>query len=170
MRKNVSVETASVNQLLIYITQKTVDATIIWEDMASWAESQGKIKTIAIDNNVIKTVPSAITKKSENKELAEKFNKYLKERKDICKSGILKWLIDEKSAQNLISNNFLLFHHNFCFDDFFVHFLDKSNCYGEKFYRPANPFFYQIVLFDWNNLHDFGYDFRNSHRLQFIAV
>ncbi len=83
VRGNVSVETASVNQLLIYITQKTVDATIIWEDMASWAESQGKIKTITIDNNVIKTVPSAITKKSENKELAEKFNKYLKERKDI---------------------------------------------------------------------------------------
>ncbi len=83
VRKNVSVETAAVNQLLIYITQKTVDATIIWEDMASWAESQGKIKTIPIEKNVIKTVPSAITKKSKNKELAEKFNKYLKERKDI---------------------------------------------------------------------------------------
>ncbi|NPA62578.1 MAG: molybdate ABC transporter substrate-binding protein [Methanococci archaeon] len=80
--KNIVVETPTVNQLLIYIATNQADATIIWEDMATWAEGKGKIEIIKIpkDENIIKTIPTAVTvyaKKDGDYDVAMAFNSYI---------------------------------------------------------------------------------------------
>jgi molybdate transport system substrate-binding protein len=77
--KNTKVYGPTVNQLLIYTATGRVDATIIWEDMVSWAKGQGKIKVIHIDENknIIKTIPTAVTTCSKQPNLARAFNMYI---------------------------------------------------------------------------------------------
>jgi len=80
--KNIIVKTPTVNQLLIYIATNQADAAIIWEDMVTWGESKGKIGVIEIpkDNNIIKTIPTAVTiyaKEDGNLEVAKSFNDYI---------------------------------------------------------------------------------------------
>lgn len=79
VENNTIVKTATVNQLLIYIVSGEADATIIWEDMASWSEASGKLEVIPIpeDQNKIKTIPTAVSVYTEDTELAEAFNTYI---------------------------------------------------------------------------------------------
>ena len=44
--RNVVTYATTVNQLLTYLVTGQADATIIWEDMTTWSEGQGKIKTV----------------------------------------------------------------------------------------------------------------------------
>lgn len=79
IENNTIVWTATVNQLLIYVLSGEVDATIIWEDMANWGETSGKIELIPIPEgqNEIETIPTAISVYTEDPELAEAFNAYI---------------------------------------------------------------------------------------------
>ncbi|WP_410508499.1 molybdate ABC transporter substrate-binding protein [Methanosarcina hadiensis] len=79
LENNTIVKTATVNQLLIYIASGEVDATIIWEDMASWGETSGKLEIIPIpeEQNKIKTIPTAVSVYTEDRELADAFNTYI---------------------------------------------------------------------------------------------
>ena len=79
VEKNTVVKTATVNQLLIYVTTEQVDATIIWKDMAAWEEANGKLQIIRLpeENNSIKTIPTAVSVYSENVEIAKAFNEYI---------------------------------------------------------------------------------------------
>lgn len=53
----------TVNQLLIYVVTRQVDAAIVWEDMVTWAQAKGRIEIIEIppSQNIIKTIPAAVT-------------------------------------------------------------------------------------------------------------
>jgi molybdate transport system substrate-binding protein len=79
VEKNVVVTSTTVNQLLTYLITGQVDATIIWEDMTSWSESDGKIEVIKIpiDENEISTVPIGITSFAKDKDAAQKFEDFI---------------------------------------------------------------------------------------------
>jgi molybdate transport system substrate-binding protein len=76
---NVIVKTTTVNQLLTYLVTDEVDAAIIWQDMGTWSESQGKIDIIEIpqNENIISTVPIAVTIYSQDSTLAQKFEEFV---------------------------------------------------------------------------------------------
>lgn len=76
---NISVLAPTVNQLLIYVALKQVDAAIIWEDLTAWAEGKGKIEVIPIakEQNIIKTVPTAVCTHAPHRNLALQFNEYI---------------------------------------------------------------------------------------------
>ncbi|MBN1472009.1 MAG: molybdate ABC transporter substrate-binding protein [Syntrophaceae bacterium] len=76
---NISVYAPTVNQLLIYVALKQVDAAIIWGDMVVWAEGKGKLDVVRIpeDKNIIQTIPTAVCTKAPHKDLALKFNNYI---------------------------------------------------------------------------------------------
>ncbi|NPA99493.1 MAG: molybdate ABC transporter substrate-binding protein [Crenarchaeota archaeon] len=76
------VEAPTVNQLLLYVVTGQVDAAIIWEDLATWPQSKGKIEIIHIpaNENVIKTIAAAVTiyaKKDRNLEVAKEFVRFI---------------------------------------------------------------------------------------------
>jgi molybdate transport system substrate-binding protein len=75
IQANVIVKTTTVNQLLTYLVTGQADAVIIWKDMATWSEAQGKIDIIKIpqDQNIISTVPIGITVYTKDNSLAQKF-------------------------------------------------------------------------------------------------
>ncbi len=76
---NITVYAPTVNQLLIYVALKQVDAAIIWEDLVTWAEGKGKLEVERIpkEQNIIMTIPTAVCTKAPNKDLALKFNEYV---------------------------------------------------------------------------------------------
>jgi molybdate transport system substrate-binding protein len=78
VQNNVIVKTTTVNQLLTYLVTGQADAVIIWQDMATWSEAQGKIDIIEIpqDQNIISTVPIAVTVYTKDKSLAQKFEDF----------------------------------------------------------------------------------------------
>ncbi|HOI40537.1 MAG TPA: molybdate ABC transporter substrate-binding protein [Methanobacterium sp.] len=75
---NVVTYATTVNQLLTYLVTGQADATIIWADMTTWSEGQGKITTVEIpkDQNIIKTIPIAVTVYTKDESLAMKFEDY----------------------------------------------------------------------------------------------
>ncbi len=79
VKKNIKVYAPTVNQLLVYVILRQVDAAIVWQDLTKWASSKGKIETISIhrENNVIKTIPAAIMLTSKNKNLSKQFINYI---------------------------------------------------------------------------------------------
>jgi molybdate transport system substrate-binding protein len=79
MQGNIRVRAPTVNQLLLYVALGQVDASVIWEDMALWAESGEKLDIIRIpdEQNIIKTISAAVTARSGNRRLAETFNEFL---------------------------------------------------------------------------------------------
>ena len=79
VEKNVVVTTTTVNQLLTYLITGQVDVIIIWEDMTSWEEGDGKIEVIEIplDQNEISTVPIGITNFADDNDAAEKFRDFI---------------------------------------------------------------------------------------------
>jgi molybdate transport system substrate-binding protein len=76
---NIKVYAPTVNQLLIYVALKQVDAAIIWEDLTAWAEGKGKIEVVPIDkkSNMIKTIPTAVCTKALHMENARAFSRYI---------------------------------------------------------------------------------------------
>ena len=81
--ENIIVQTPTVNQLVLYVINNSVDASIVWENNAKISQKQNKIKIINIPKkeNIVEIVPSAIMKKAENKKLAYLFNKFIKSNK-----------------------------------------------------------------------------------------
>lgn len=79
IQANIQVYAPTVNQLLIYVALKQVDAAIIWEDLTTWAEGKGKIEVIPINKkyNTIKTIPTAVCTKAPHMENASAFNQYI---------------------------------------------------------------------------------------------
>lgn len=95
--RNVVTFTPTVNQLLIYITTGQADAAIIWEDMTTWAQAKGKIEVIQIppEQNIIKTIPTAVTTCAENDrhlEVAKAFNEFIANHTEVWeKWGFRPW-------------------------------------------------------------------------------
>jgi molybdate transport system substrate-binding protein len=79
VQSNVVVKTTTVNQLLTYLVTGQADATIIWQDMSTWPEGQGKIEVIAIPKNetIISTVPIAVTVFSQHTSTAKAFEEFV---------------------------------------------------------------------------------------------
>ena len=77
--KNVVVRPTTVNQLLIYIATRQVDACIAWEDQATWGEAKGKVEIVRIPAalNTIKTIPAAIVTYSKQADKAQLFIDYI---------------------------------------------------------------------------------------------
>ncbi|MBZ2165192.1 molybdate ABC transporter substrate-binding protein [Methanobacterium spitsbergense] len=78
VQANVVVKTTTVNQLLTYLVTGQADAVIIWQDLATWPEGQGKIDVIQIPANESKvsTVPIAETVYTQNNNLAKEFEDF----------------------------------------------------------------------------------------------
>jgi len=76
---NITVYAPTVNQLLIYVALKQVDAAIIWGDLVTWAEGKGKLEVVRIDGkkNIIKTIPTAVCTKAPHRDTAIQFNTYV---------------------------------------------------------------------------------------------
>jgi len=70
--RNTVAKAATVNELVVYLTMKQADASIIWEDNALAAE---EIEVIEIpkEKNMIKTIPVCVIKNSQQMELARQF-------------------------------------------------------------------------------------------------
>lgn len=80
---NIKVYAPTVNQLLIYVSLKQVDAAIIWSDLVSWAQAKGKLEVVEIEPqwNTIKTIPTAVCTSALNKPLARELNSYIASKK-----------------------------------------------------------------------------------------
>ena len=70
--KNVIARGATVNELIIYISMKQADASIIWEDLVIYSENM-EIVAIPVGQNIIKIVPIGTLTASEQKDTATKF-------------------------------------------------------------------------------------------------
>lgn len=79
VKPNIKVLAPTVNQLLIYVALNQVDAAIIWKDLTTWAEAKGKIEVVPIEKqyNIIKTIPTAICSRAQNRQMATVFNSYI---------------------------------------------------------------------------------------------
>ncbi len=69
---NTAAHAATVNELVVYMSMKQADATIIWEDNVVGVEDVEIIK-IPKEQNKIKTIPVCVLKTSEKLELAQQF-------------------------------------------------------------------------------------------------
>lgn len=69
---NTVATTATVNELLVYLSMKQADCTIIWEDNIQGVEDV-EIIQIPEEFNQIKTLPVCVLKTSEKTELAQQF-------------------------------------------------------------------------------------------------
>ena len=85
---NVRVRTATVNELLVYLTVGQADAAILWQDLLNWPESAGKLKSIEIppEQNVIRTIAAARATDSARPELADAFLQFI-----TSDRGVLTW-------------------------------------------------------------------------------
>jgi len=85
---NIKVYAPTVNQLLIYVSLKQIDAAIIWKDLVSWAEANGKLEVIEIEKqrNLIKTIPTAVCTSASDQIMATKLNTYIS-----SKAGMKIW-------------------------------------------------------------------------------
>jgi len=72
VEKNTIALTATVNELVVYLTMGQCDAAIIWEDNVKGIE-EVEIIQIPEENNTIKTIPVCTLKSSKNIEMAQKF-------------------------------------------------------------------------------------------------
>ncbi len=70
--ENIVAKAATVNELVVYITMKQGDASIIWEDNVYGIEDI-EIVRIAKEKNKIKTIPACVLEMSQKEELATKF-------------------------------------------------------------------------------------------------
>lgn len=75
VKKNVVVSSATVNELLVYISLGQADASIVWEDLYN-PDEMDKVE-IPKEMNGIKVVPIGTLVFSENKEMAEKFMNFV---------------------------------------------------------------------------------------------
>lgn len=75
--KNVVTRTATVNELVVYLSLRQVDAAVIWEDNALAAQSKVDIIRIPEDKNIVKTIPAAVLTLSKQKKNAGRFIDFL---------------------------------------------------------------------------------------------
>ncbi|MCF8010329.1 MAG: molybdate ABC transporter substrate-binding protein [Clostridiales bacterium] len=70
--KNVIAESPTVNELVVYLTMKQADASIVWRENVAGVK---KVNFVNIDKekNKIKTIPACVVSGSDKKELAKKF-------------------------------------------------------------------------------------------------
>lgn len=73
VEKNVLARTATVNELVVYVTQKQGDAAIIWKANVHGLENETDIVMISQEKNIIKKCPIGTLTFSDNKEMAQKF-------------------------------------------------------------------------------------------------
>jgi molybdate transport system substrate-binding protein len=71
IEKNVVARSATVNELVTYITTGQADATVIWEDL--YVPDKMDVVSIPVKQNIIKTIPVGVLTFSENKDEAQKF-------------------------------------------------------------------------------------------------
>lgn len=73
---NLEVETATVNELLVYIPTGVVDAAIVWKETLV---DDDKIEVIEIDpaKNIIETIPASVTRCTENLDTAKEFLNFI---------------------------------------------------------------------------------------------
>lgn len=74
--KNIVAQTATVNELVVYVSMKQADAAIIWEDNVVGVED-AEIVEIAEDQNKIQTIPICVLTSTTNHELAQAFADYV---------------------------------------------------------------------------------------------
>lgn len=72
---NLEVETATVNELLTYVSMGIADAAIVWTDNVGTLVDAGKVDIIEIDpaRNVIETIPASVTRCTKNLDTAKEF-------------------------------------------------------------------------------------------------
>ena len=73
VKENVVAYGATVNELVVYISLKQADASIIWKASLFGTEEKTDIIAIPREQNIIKIVPIGILTFSENKDIARKF-------------------------------------------------------------------------------------------------
>ncbi len=73
MAKNVIVRTPTVNELIAYLGLGQIHASIVWEENTVNAKEKIKVIQIPKDQNLIKTIPFAELKCTENAEMAGQF-------------------------------------------------------------------------------------------------
>lgn len=76
VKKNLVATTPTVNELVVYISMKQADASIIWEDNVKGAKGI-EIIPISKEKNSIKIIPISSLNCSQNKEIAERFIKFV---------------------------------------------------------------------------------------------
>ncbi len=77
IEKNVVVRCATVNQVLLYVMEKQVDAGIVWRSNA--IDNRDKVDIIPINSSIndIKTIPIAVLSYSKNPTLAKEFYNFV---------------------------------------------------------------------------------------------
>jgi molybdate transport system substrate-binding protein len=73
IRKNLTYQSLTVNELGMQIQAKSLDAVIVWDAMARYYGKYGDQVPINTEKNVISTVDVGVLKFTKNRELAEKF-------------------------------------------------------------------------------------------------
>ncbi|QGU94737.1 hypothetical protein GOM49_06160 [Clostridium bovifaecis] len=76
VKKNLIATTPTVNELVVYISIKQADASIIWEDNVKGVKGI-EIIPILKEKNSIKTIPISSLKCSQNKDAAERFIEFV---------------------------------------------------------------------------------------------
>jgi len=74
---NIISQTATVNELIVFLSLKQVDAAIVWEDNARAAVDKIDIVPIPDHQNIIKTIPAGILNSSHKQKTARLFIDYL---------------------------------------------------------------------------------------------
>jgi molybdate transport system substrate-binding protein len=75
--ENIISQTATVNELIVFLSLKQVDAAIVWEDNARAAADKIDIVSIPDHQNIIKTIPAGILNVSNNQKSAQLFIDFL---------------------------------------------------------------------------------------------
>ena len=73
MQKNIIARSATVNELVVYISMKQADVSIIWKASLLGTENETDIVEIPESQNIIKIIPIGTLTFSKNKDLAKKF-------------------------------------------------------------------------------------------------
>ena len=73
IKKQIAVETGTVNELGVAISTKTVDAAIIWDATARQFSDYGEIVFIPESKNIISEIPIILLKSTKDKKSAAKF-------------------------------------------------------------------------------------------------
>ncbi len=75
--ENVVTRAGTVNELVVYVSQKQADAGIIWKANLHGTEEETDHVNISQEYNIIKTIPIGSLSFSENKDLAKRFVDYV---------------------------------------------------------------------------------------------
>lgn len=76
VEKNVVVRTPTVNELIAYLGLGQIHASIVWEENVASAKDKIKVIQIPENQNLIKTVPVAELKCSENPKMSQQFSEF----------------------------------------------------------------------------------------------